>query len=494
MRDYTETEDTVGSNSGPALESNGNSVARGEALRDAEYASLTRRAATENSRELINEVLRLIETVEARKRRRGAKAKATLRQAVERFVGDLLVALAKAQHNEHAGWVHRSVSPNAFTSGAVPSRTFAAVRAGLVALALVEEAPAVTQFREAFGKRFVQRRYDTRWRATSRLAELATARGVSLLDIRTHFVPELPKHPLVLKDTSTWLGGYKITGKRMKIDYTDETVKAVEQEIIDLNTFIAQCDIRGGTHHGYIREFNCGDHPKFAWDCGGRLYSVGSANYQQMKPAERLKMIIDGQPVCELDIRASALTIFHGQAGQPLDFTSNPDPYAVGELSATRRDVVKAFINATFGNGQLPSRWPQNVSRNYRKETGRSLRRDYPIVQVRGAVARAYPLLDTLRPNNAEPPIWAKLMYLESEAVLRTMLDLANLNIPASRSRTASSFSETVSRRPKISSQIGIRRSREFHRASSRTSRRSGTDTPTPGLLSGLLLLVSGNC
>ena len=100
-------------------------------------------------------------------------------------------------------------------------RTFDPIRAALSALGLVEEVPGVTQFREVFGKRFVQTRYDTRWRATPKLAELAAARGVSLLDIRTHFVPELPKHPLVLKGTSTWLGGYKISGRRMKIDRTD---------------------------------------------------------------------------------------------------------------------------------------------------------------------------------------------------------------------------------------------------------------------------------
>jgi hypothetical protein len=30
-----------------------------------------------------------------------------------------------------------------------------------------------------------------------------------------------------------------------------------------------------------------------------------------------------------------------------------------------------------------------------------------------------------------QPPIWAKLMHLESEAVLRTMLALADLGIPS---------------------------------------------------------------
>jgi hypothetical protein len=142
-------------------------------------------------------------------------------------------------------------------------------------------------------------------------------------------------------------------------------------------------------------------------------------------------MTIDGQAVVELDIRASALTIFHALRGQPLDFASNPDPYAVSELSAARREVVKAFITSTFGNGRLPTRWPQNVSHDYREKTGQSLGKQYPISQVRSAVVRAYPLLAELRQNDAEPPIWAKLMYLESEAVLRTMLALVDLGIPS---------------------------------------------------------------
>jgi hypothetical protein len=420
-------------------------VARGGALRDANYASLTRCAATDNSNALVDEVLRLIGTVEARGRQRGTKAKAALRQAVEGFVGDLLVALANAQHNgsdvaitEHgnnvAGWVRRSTSPNSFTGGRVSFRTFDAIRAALVALGLIEEVPGITQFREVFGKQFVLNRYETRWRATAPLAELAAAHGLSLLDIGTHFVSvrELPLHPLVRKTTSTWSGSYKIPGRKMKIDYTKDAKAAeLEEVIIGLNAFIAQSDIRGGTHHGYIREFNCGDHPSFAWDLGGRLYSAGAGSYQGLTPDERKLMTIDGQPVIELDIRASALTIFHGQQGQPLDFEANPDPYTLPELRDTPRDVVKKFITATFGKSQFPARWPHKQAHDYKEGTGQSLSKQHPISRVRSAVARAYPLLAELRRDDVEPPLWAKLMYLESEAILKTMLALADLGIPS---------------------------------------------------------------
>jgi hypothetical protein len=142
-------------------------------------------------------------------------------------------------------------------------------------------------------------------------------------------------------------------------------------------------------------------------------------------------MTIDGKPVCELDIKASYLTIFHAQEDQPLDFANNPDPYDLPELSATPRDVVKAFITATFGNGQFPVRWPPKAAHDYKGETGKSLSRQHPIMRVRDAVTKAYPLLAGLRQDDAEPPIWARLMYLESEAVFRTMLALKDLNIPS---------------------------------------------------------------
>ena len=63
-----------------------------EALGDAEYASLTSYAATDNSRALIDDVLRLITEAEPRERQRVSRAEA-FRQAVEGFVGDLLGAM-----------------------------------------------------------------------------------------------------------------------------------------------------------------------------------------------------------------------------------------------------------------------------------------------------------------------------------------------------------------------------------------------------------------
>jgi hypothetical protein len=81
--------------------------------------------------------------------------------------------------------------------------------------------------------------------------------------------------------------------------------------------------------------------------------------------------------------------------------------------------------------GQFPAKWSKQAVTDYKADTGKSLKKHHPIFQVRDAVARAYPLLAGLRQDEAEPPIWATLMYLESQALFRTMLALQERGIPS---------------------------------------------------------------
>jgi hypothetical protein len=270
----------------------------------------------------------------------------------------------------------------------------------------------------------------TRFRATPKLKCLAAYHGIQPGEADKHFALPLPKHPLRLMGASTWARGNKIKGEAMEIDYTGR-VTALERTIIDLNDFLDGFDIGGGTHRGYYRQFECGDHEQFDWNLGGRLYSQdGKHSYQQLAGAERRKMTINGKPVCEVDVRGSTLTIFQASVGRPLDFSNNPtlDPYALPGLD---RDVVKAFITATFGNGQCPVRWSPEAAEEYEKQKGQSLRLHHPISRVRDAVRKAYPLLGELRWDEAQPPIWARLQFLESEAVLHTMLALQEAGTPS---------------------------------------------------------------
>jgi hypothetical protein len=67
----------------------------------------------------------------------------------------------------------------------------------------------------------------------------------------------------------------------------------------------------------------------------------------------------------------------------------------------------------------------------HRERTGKDLRKHHPLSAIRHAVGEAYPLLAALRSGEARPPIWAELMYLESEALLRTMLALKEEGVPS---------------------------------------------------------------
>jgi hypothetical protein len=144
--------------------------AHARALRDADYASLTRRAATDHSRSLVDEVLHRITATEAgtRKRRRGSRAGA-FRQVVEGFLGDLLAASGE-------GWVYRLTGHRDFTKGDVSPRHVSAVREGLKKLDLLEEILGSQQWSDCG---LTSRA--TRFRATPKLKCLAAQLGILLV-------------------------------------------------------------------------------------------------------------------------------------------------------------------------------------------------------------------------------------------------------------------------------------------------------------------------
>jgi hypothetical protein len=158
----------------------------GEALRDADQASLTRRAVTDNSRALVDEVLRLIAAAEAgtRQRKRVSRAGA-FRQVVEGFLGDLLAASGE-------GWVFRRDKD-------APRHHFRAARQGLKKLGLLEETRAVQRW-SPFG--VVTQRRCRRFRATPQLRGLAAQHGIEPTEARKHFVDRQPVKPLRLRTVS----------------------------------------------------------------------------------------------------------------------------------------------------------------------------------------------------------------------------------------------------------------------------------------------------
>jgi hypothetical protein len=172
---------------------------------------------------------------------------------------------------------------------------------------------------------------------------------------------------------------------------------------------------------------------------GGRLYSqppMPLTNYQNMPQQQRLKLRMDGEPVSEIDISASFLTIFYAAHGERIEMD---DAYSdiVGP-DALDRAIVKFWVNASFGNTALIAKWSANLkkafAKRYREDGWTIDSKKYPVRSVREKTLACHPLLGQwgikVAPN--VPWNWGHLMFSESRVVISTMLRLAREhNIPA---------------------------------------------------------------
>jgi uncharacterized protein YidB (DUF937 family) len=148
------------------------------------------------------------------------KTKQQLRRGVEGFLGDLL----RAAGHEHAkGFVHRSLHAGSFTGEDVGTRAFNQLIDRLKALGLVEQVrgfQARSQW-DAGGPEHVSRASASRFRATPQLLKLAADFGVAVSEAKTHFIADLPKHPLQVRPSSRRNEyGQKLKGRRMPVKRT----------------------------------------------------------------------------------------------------------------------------------------------------------------------------------------------------------------------------------------------------------------------------------
>jgi hypothetical protein len=219
---------------------------------------------------------------------------------------------------------------------------------GLKGLAFLQHVPGpkVSNKREDTGK------YAARFRATPALLRFCTEHGVEPAKAIDHFEFEydLPKHPVErrARKLKNFFSSSEVVGKPMEFERTGK-VEAMEASIRELNEFLAKQTLRGGLHQGYIRIFQNGDDPDFSWNKGGRFYSQPFADsYQVISAGRRAKMTINGEPVAEIDISASYLTIFLSLHGIQLDTIK--DPYDFTGLGTEHRAAAKSWMVATFGS------------------------------------------------------------------------------------------------------------------------------------------------
>jgi hypothetical protein len=206
----------------------------------------------------------------------------------------------------------------------------------------------------------------------------------------------------------------------------NETTRQLKAEIEELNDFIAKVRVEGEgiQFTGWTRIFNEGDQKGFAWDRGGRLYARPQGSYQELSKDERLKLTIDGERVVEIDIRCSHLSIVYGLKGiSPYQhfrsygddgYWTLADPYLIGDLP---RAVVKAWVTITLGAGKPPRRWSKKAIERLTEEQVDL--KAYDVKQVGAAVLERHPVLADLGDIS-----WAKLQFIESQVIVRTMLRL----------------------------------------------------------------------
>ncbi len=142
----------------------------------------------------------------------------------------------------------------------------------------------------------------------------------------------------------------------------------MRKEIAELNAHFATHELEGARHIGWVRKFHGASPDKYMLNRGGRLYSqppMPATNYQNMSQEQRLKLRMDGEPVSEIDISASYLTIFYAAHGKRIemdDAYSNivgPDPLD--------RAIVKFWVNASFGNRSLITKWSADLKKAFAK-------------------------------------------------------------------------------------------------------------------------------
>lgn len=397
-------------------------------LTAARMATLTAEAISPQAVYLQKKLADMVEAFERRTGVRKRGRKEGPRANFERAIGALLADVLEAPQSEpQVGLVYRSMNSTALSKGPQTYDGFATAVEALRDRGLIEHFPGYRSDRvlswgdgvtstQTLGKA-------ARFRATPTLLMLAEGLEIDLDDLGSHYDRPPPVRVLALRASSRWIGGRKFKGKTLDLPSTPE-VATLSGRVRRLNDFISGVEIGGGgRHRQFFRGFDLGDRPDFAWNKGGRLYSDGGANYQQMPQAERLHMTLNGEAVVEIDVKASFLTILHGLTGTPLDM--GEDAYA---FAGATREVAKGWLTASLGSGKPIAKWPTEMAADFLRDHGETLGQRHKVREIQAAMNLRFPLLRNLASLGLG---WAELMYIESEAMIGAMEVLMSNGIPS---------------------------------------------------------------
>jgi hypothetical protein len=268
----------------------------------------------------------------------------------------------------------------------------------------------------------------TKFRPTSALLQLAEAQGVPWRQARIHFsrsenAAQKARPPIEIRSC--------VGDEVLEVPDT-EASRLIAAQVDGFNAFAAGFRIESGApgcHHIHRPVFQRVYTETL--DYHGRLYDR-SPSYQGLpKPdstkypwAEtRASMTINGEPVVELDVHASSLTILHGMAGVPL-----PDRDDLYVLPGINREAGKTWLKQYLGSGgETPIRW----ARDEDPEQFKGLKPTH----ARTALLEAYPFLDDPSALLGVPTrmelTWHAAAAIEAKAVLGAVFRLQGEGILA---------------------------------------------------------------
>jgi hypothetical protein len=225
-------------------------------------------------------------------------------------------------------------------------------------------------------------------------------------------------HPIEVREPRNDYRG-ETKKKRLPLErFAPGAVRRHRQTVIDLNEHLSRYTIlnpSGRPLDTTLRRIFAGD-----LRSGGRLYG----DYQSMSEADRLRCTIDGEPVCEIDLKASHLAIL--AALMQFEQRLPKDPYGAISWVKTplHRKAAKTIVQCVvYAENGRPTRLPRTddgVPFRIKYDLGKMTMRD-----LLPGIFEIMPFLD------GTPRLTLYLQFVEAEILIDALWRLRKKDIPA---------------------------------------------------------------
>ena len=206
--------------------------------------------------------------------------------------------------------------------------------------------------------------------------------------------------------------------------YSDwrETKQQIKAPIDRINNLINQHDYR----HPDYSDLNKWGELQYRRQFIGSLQRYGRLHNNFQNESNRKMLTIDGSPIAEVDVHASALQILAGYSETKFTLPDVSDLYQAGQLQNLNREVIKTLVQVALNSSKsLLAReyWPKSITDDEEKKAlieGDGI----PWTTYGDELAHTYPALTKL-PND----FGMRLFRVESDIIVQAMLKLLEVEI-----------------------------------------------------------------